>query len=503
MSEYVKTSDVRVWLIKNRAGPANAPDYEGCWMATGVSYPKSDPTIIKCPDPSTSGKFQTVGKVPGVKGMPEATIKAKYKTDASDLFSVFRTGCDADLQFHIGPCLNHQDFNGFGQGKVVVIEAAEIGNYGVGDLGALEEGDQSPVMEETPFKGENLYEILPIAFEEQAEDEAVQEILAIMVCDAVSCGACEDPSDGCEKVFALTITVGGSPGAPAEIIYTGDAGTTWSDTEIDTLGADEDPDDMACVGRYLVVISNDSDSHHYAIRSEILAGTETWAEVGTGYVAAGSPKACFAISPRHFWVVGDGGYVYFSQDITASVSVQTAGTVTTEDLLAIHGYDTENLVAVGENNAVIVTENGGDTWAAITGPNAGANLTAVWMHGKNTWFVGCNDGTIWYTIDGGTNWTQKTLPNQASLTSIEDIKFSTPTVGWIAAKLSNIAHPLAGYIYRTIDGGYTWYVAPEGNTSLPANDYINEIAVCEANPNIIWAGGLADDGSDGIIVKGA
>lgn len=496
MGTIFDTTKTRVWTIKNRAGPDHAPEYQSCMKASSPSRPLGEATIVTCPDPLSYGQFKTVGKIPGERGAPGITLMSRYTNDLSDLLEFNRKGCDFDIQVFLGACRNPQDFNE-GWEKKLIIEGAAPGEWSIGDLGALEQGDQAVINDEMPCKGEEMYEVKRVIMEEHAESENVQEVLAIMVCDRISCGACDDPSDGCEKVFALTITVGGSPGAKAEIIYTGDAGTVWGDTEVDTLDADKDPSDMACVGANLVVISNDDDSLHWANMSDILAGTETWAEVTTGFVAAGSPNAIVSVSPRHTWIVGDGGYVYNTEDPTNSVTVQTAGTVTTNDLNNLHAYDMENVVAVGDSNTVIYTRNGGDAWYSVTGPNAGVDLRCVWMHSPDVWFVGCDDGTLWYTVDAGVNWTQKVLPNQTNIDIIKDIKFSTPSVGWLAATLTTPS----GRIYRTTNGGYSWYVAPEGGLNIPANDRIVEIAICEYDPNIIYAGGLADDGSDGIIIK--
>ena len=497
---YPNTAETRVWSIKWRAGPANVPIYQGCWMAGSITRPKGEPTIVTCPDPNQFGAFKIVDKIPGELGLPEVTVTARYVQDASDLLKFLSQGCDVDLQMHIGRCKNPQDYLE-GWDKILVLEAAQPGDYSVADFGALEQGDQNPINEEMPFRGEELYEILKMAYEEQAKTEAELEVIAIIICDAISCGLCAIPSDGCDVVFALTASIGASPGAAAEVIFTGDGGTIWGDTLITTLPGGRDPSDLACVGINLIVISQDDDSLHYAPTSDILEGTETWTEVTIGFEATGSPIAIISLSPRHTWIVAENGYVYFTEDPTAGVTVQTPGSVTTEDLLAIHGYDINNLVAVGENDTVIVTRNGGDTWAVPTNtPNDGVNLTAVWMRGPDEWFVGAADGTLWYTLDAGLNWTQKVLPGQATITSIQDIKFSTPTVGYIAAYASGT--PI-GRILRTISGGNEWYVSPEGNIALPPNDRINEIAICEADPNIIYAGGLADDGEDGIVLKGA
>lgn len=495
------TGKTRVWTIKNRAGPANAPAYQSCMKAGSPSRPMGEPQLIRCPDPLNYGKFETVGKIPGELGTPEITLQSRYTEDLSALLEMNRLGCDADVQVHVGRCSDPQDFNS-GWEKILVLEAAAPGDWSVSDFGALEPGEQAVINEEMPFRGEEMYEIMKITFGEYAESETVQEIIKVVICDSISCGECEGQSDGCNKIFALTLAVGGSPGAIAEVIYTDDGGTTFGDTEIDTLDVDKDPIDMACVGLNLVVISHDDDSIHWAPKADILDGTETWTEVTEGIVAAGSPNCIISLTPRHTWIGGDGGYIYFTEDPTTSVTPQTTGDVITENVLCMHAYDLNNVIAgtsatIAGTNSVMYTRNGGDTWAVVNGPNGTEDIHAVWMLGKYTWLVGMADGTLYYTLDSGTNWTQKVLPGQTILADIADIQFSTPTVGWLAATTTTPQ----GRVYRTVDGGYSWYVAPEGTATITANDQIDSIATCDADPNLIWAGGLADDGTDGILLK--
>ena len=83
---------------------------------------------------------------------------------------------------------------------------------------------------------------------------------------------------------------------------------------------------------------------------------------------------------------------------------------------------------------------------------------------------------------------------------------SLPTVG--AAGLSEHdpglpARP-AGRILKTTDGGNSWYVAPEDPTkAIPTNDYVAKLAVCAYEPNVVFGGGLAGNGTDGFLVKGS
>ncbi|GAF79295.1 unnamed protein product, partial [marine sediment metagenome] len=115
-----------------------------------------------------------------------------------------------------------------------------------------------------------------------------------------------------------------------------------------------------------------------------------------------------------------------------------------------------------------------------------------------TWFVGTNTGGLYLTEDSGLTWanTQGALP--VTINEVDEIIFFDDTVGYMSAR-DGAAHSL---IFRTIDGGATWYVLPEGSGTIPDNDQINMLAVC-ADQNIVWGGGLGADGADGIIVKAA
>ena len=489
----------RVWFIPFSASPTNVPSYEGLAAAGTPDWSLGDITPIHIPDPDTYGKFLVAGKVRGDQALPTINVMWRYSLDrASALDRIVRNGCDHDIQVHMGQCRNPQDFN-VGWDKILILEKAGPTNWGLsGDLGALQPSDRSVINEVVPFAGENMYHVYPMVYAEDAAAEIVQEIVDVLICDNITCGQCGLPSNGCDRVLALTLSAGGSPGLPAEIIFSEDGGLTYSDTNISTLAANEDPNEMACVSTNLVVVSEDSDSLHHAPLADIFAGTETWSEVITGFVPTNGPLAIHNEGPRHTWIVGENGFVYFSSDPTASVVVQEAGVATTNNLTSVHAYDINNVVAVGVLNTVLLTRNGGDTWVSITGPNPATNLNTIWMRTPEEWLIGDAAGQLWYTLDGGATWIEKTFPG-SSTGEVRDIHFATNSVGFMA---HDTAVP-AGRILRTIDGGFSWSVEPLGNSPMPANDRYNKVAPCIADPNILWAGGLADDGVDGILVKGA
>lgn len=492
-----QTGYSRVFAIPYRAGPTNQPIYEGFWKAEGLSWKQGDIKPIRYPSPTSYDKFITAGKIRGETGLPEIKIMAKFTDDVSDFLKLTRQGCDVDIQVHFGLCANPQDFNG-GWTKVAVLEGAAITDYSLGNMGALEPSERAQIDESVPLTGEDYYEILRMIYSELASTQVVQEVLDIKVCDAVQCGLCGIVSDGCQYLFALTAAHQGSPGRNAELLISQNGGVSWAVSYITSIPATSDPVQLNCVGVNVVVTSQEGANLSYAPIADLWAGTETWTSVTTGIVASSEPGAMFTLGPTLTWLVGKLGYIYFTADPTAGVSVQDAGVATAQNLSAIHGWDSDNLVAVGASNAVVFTNDGGVTWASVTGPNVGVVLNTVFMRGQLEWWVGDAAGKVWYTINGGQSWTQKLVP-KTGLGQVRHIIFSTPSVGYIS-----IDNGTAGFLLRTIDGGWDWFTTPETSlhASLPTNSKLNKVATC-ADPNITFAAGNKIAAGDGVIIKGA
>lgn len=506
INDIVKTGDTRVFTIQWRAGPTHVPEYQAATKAMASSRPYGDVTPVQLPSQIAFDQFDDVDEIRGARGRITIPLMAQYLPSLSTFLRLAEIGCPLDIAVPIGACKDPRDFNLGWDTKKLVFEDVAITSHGLSELGALESGERAKITESIEASARVRYELKRLNFQSVAGTQIVQEVVDIRVCDAQTCGDCGLPSDGSRVVFAITLSAGGSPGLPAELLFTDDYGGTWQDTNVSTLLPTEDPEELSCVGDNMVVIisTNADESLHWASIIDILNGAETWAKVTTGFVATKGPQAIFSLSPRNTWMVGKGGYIYFTDDPANGVEVQDAGVSTIQDLNDIHGYDLLNLVAVGASNAVLVTRDGGNTWGSVTGPAVGVVLNTVFMKSANEWWVGTAGGKLFYTIDAGTNWAEKAFAGSGA-GQVRHIEFATDSVGFIA---HDTAAPL-GRIFRTDDGGYSWYRDSQGtNIGFPDNDRINRVAtaqgaVPQVSANVLYGAGLAGNATDGIIVKGA
>jgi len=489
MVELIHSDYSRVFLLEGGAGPSIDPQYMSLWKAGAISWDQGDTTIVYIPDPDHYQKFVAAGKIAGEPYNPEIALAARYTLDKSKLLALLRHGCDHVLQVHFGTCRNPRDANA-GWDKIVVLMDASVGSYGTGDLGALEPSQRAQVDEDSSFRGSDLYEIMRLVFAQKAAAETTEEVLDIAFGSADQCLAICVSVEG--KILLAIMTPVAY--AKARYIFSDDGGLTWTDGSVTSAAADDILPAIINIGSYVVVLNRTADAFEYCEQVDLIAGAPTWAQVSTGFVGVGSPNAIFSAGPATSWIVGDGGYVYKLTNVADGVVVQDAGSATAQNLAAVHGMDENSIMAVGADNAVIYTTNGGLNWVAVTGPAAGVNLTACWMLNALTWLVGDAAGKLWYTTDGGTTWAEKVFTG-CGAGSIADLKFMDDgLVGYMA---HTTAAP-AGRILRTIDGGSSWYVLPEGTGSIPANLAINALAVGN-DANVVFGGGLVT-GSAGIIV---
>lgn len=493
----MQTGYSRVFLLEGRAKPSTIPSYQSQLKMTGLSQAFGDVTKIEIPDPDNYDGYLEVDSIRGTTERMTTSLVGRYAAAIrSTLLRIAREGCSCDVQLHIGECTDPSAFNTFT--KSVILEDVIITNWGTEDLGALGSDERAKADETADISVREAYEVVPLTFGLKGGAIITKEVVDIVIYDTKSCGSCGTYSDGCQQIYSVGKSAGGSPSTPSDVVYSLDGGVNWLAHDVDTLSTEE-PKGIAGVGDYIVVVSAGAAAYglHYALISQFEAGTDpSFTRVATGIVATGKPNAIFSLGRKAF-IVGDLGYVYYTEDPTSGVTVLDAGSATSTNLLDVYAYDEDHAIAVGNSGVVIHTVDK-TTWASAAAwpTHAGINLTSCCMRSQTEWWVTTSAGTLYYTTNSGASWTQKVLPGTTP-TSLKDVKFSTASVGYVTGVVSS-----HGRIWRTIDGGYSWFVLPESGT-MPATDAFNALAPCKYDANFVVAGGLADDGSDGAIALGS
>lgn len=482
----------RVFLIEDRARPDHAPVYQSMFAGGSLEQAFGDITSIEIPSSRRYGDFDEIGVIRGAVERATTSITGRYAGDlASTILRITRRKCPLDVQFHFGFCTDPTIFNIFT--KAVVFEDADIIKVATSEVGSLDSGGHAVIDETADVAAKDWYEIVPLNDAERGEDITTKALTDVVICDTVGCSDCGEESSGCEKIYAISLAEAGSPGTPADVVYSLDGGITWFAHDIDTLGAAEDPSGIACVGDYVVVISADSNSIHYVLRREIKAALDpVFQENTTGFVTGGAPNDIWSTGRRAF-IVGANGYIYILEDPALGVEVVDAGVAVSDNLLAVHAPTDSFAVAVGENGAIARTVNGTHWETVLPRPvGVGVNLNCVWVKSRLVWLIGTSDGRLLYTTDGGSSFTVKGFPGSGSGV-VHDIAFSTPTVGYIS---HSTALP-SGRILRTFSGGHSWVILPEGEDP-PYVQQINAIAACW-EPNFVVGVGQTGGGSATVV----
>ena len=488
-----QTGHGRVFFQAGGSGPGSVAKYKGHARVTGFSHSTGDLTPVGIPSEEQYDEFEIIDEVRGDEDLPSASVVTRFGLAEF----VLGQRCKFDIHLHYGRCDRPVNFNG-GWEMGIIFERAGFTTKSSDDLTAMEASERAQILITGEFSARKMWVIKNMTVAEKAAAHVTREVVKILIADHPSCGDCGWLSDGNKRLIYVAKGSGAaSPGLSAEVGISADTGATWDQHDITTLAVDEQPSDAVVVGDYLVIVSNDSNSIHFALLSDL----DSWTEITTGLVAAGRPNAIFRLSDSYVWIVGDAGYIYFSEDVIAGVEVQEDGTASGGEALSdIHMSSTQEGVAVGAAGTVLVTRNGGIVWAtAETSPTVDG-LNCVWARTPYQWLVGSNGGSMYYTKDGGVTWAEQSFPGSGT-GQVRDISFAERASSPCGFMVHDLDTP-RGRIFRSIDGGNSWYVLPEGAGTIPANDRFNSVAAGFGG-NFVLAGGLGEDALDGIVVVGS
>lgn len=487
-----KAGQFRVFVQEAGSSPVNPYVYVGCLSLGGFQQDLGTGDPILCPSSEVRGVYDIVDTTSPPPALPTTDITQHMDRNLQDFWwDLRRRRCKFNMVVVGSNCAAPDDINDFT--SKILAKSVALTAFNTGAFNTL---DADAVIDITGSLQLGAFDrFLPMTFGEKADTSVFAEALDGIFADKIQCGDCGNPSDGCQKMYVLTGVIAASPALSAQLVHSKNGGAIWLTDDISTL-ATKAASALANIGNRIVVVSNADLAHHYKLQATIDAGTSgSWSRVSGGYVTAKGPNAIWSKSPSESYVAANGGYVYFMGNPAAAVTVLTDGSVTVQNLNDIRGKG-RTVVAVGASNAVILSENGGDTFSLVTGPAVGVALNTLEVVTSSIWWVGTANGKVFYTTDKGVSWTEAT-PDSA-ITAVDSIRFVDELVGYMAVETSGSPR-----IYRTSDNGYSWHYDGSYVGGVPGALRYNFVIPCPNNYNLLLAGGIKSVGTDGIVAMGA
>lgn len=460
-----------------------------CSRMGGITEPLGDVAWSECQDPEESGQFipdqETVGSPQAV------TTSLIMKKSVQNALQNRLKKCRWDVDARYQVCAGRDDpFNWQNIDRLCGARLTELTTDDESAYASTDEGEV--IVTGAATAPPPLIHIWRLTAGFKATDLILGNIVFVTKCQGERCAGDCGPAEDC-FLIAGTVAVGGSP----YLLVSDTAGVSWTADPFDGTGGKPDWTNMtdgACLPSLHIVVSHDDGEYAWATDVD---GTWTTvaADVDGTLLSAHPPNAVAIWSPSNVYIVGDDGYIWKSTNGGASIVVSDAGDATLEDLLDVAFITDRRVVAVGANNAIVLTENNGVTWTAVIGPPAKALVTInrILPLDRYRWIIGYADGSVFVTDDGGMTWDE----DESFATALASVN-GMAECGCGRIMLVGEDNDGDGVVYESVDAGSPgrWFIhdLPAGAYTAPFND----VVCCDANHWIVvgdTSGYLSDYGA--------
>lgn len=486
--EAFTTKDGAAWI--QTGGPNTQPQYLGCVDVDTLEEPGGlIDTLYRCFNPDGSG-----WRIVNATITPPDPVTTTLTTYIGEVASYLENlSCPVTLFFHSRDTGKADIFTNYK--RSFVLGTAYVGDKSVSNV----------VMREEDTQGEQAFSISALppvhrVYNVQAVRNTITSTIAlnnITFCNAAKCASDSGPAQAiCDTGYATGDAPVGSASTSTDVLYTSDGGATWTATSTDPFAAAEDINGLVCfpltatVTR-VVVARGETDAGNPAEIGYSDDNGTTWTNVDVGstngqYVLG--PEGLFAYDQYNIWMVTNSGYIYASNDGCATWETQDAGAATSNGLYCVHAPSNRTVWAAGASDTILRSLDGGSTWSAVTATGAGATINSIFAFDSQRAWVATANGRLYFTLDGGTTWTRRRFSGDTA-GSAKSVKFYNSLVGFM---VHDTAAPV-GRVFRTIDGGYTWELI-----TTPTNAGLNGLTIC--GNNAAWAVGEVSS-TYGMMVK--
>lgn len=470
--QHYTASQASLWI--QTQGPNSAVAYLGCHELDDISEEGGDSENIYCPDPAGPGKFRVVGTIES----GATTVTTSVLTDVTDIRDYLERVRGKFTLFVNKVASGRLDVFTNAE-RVFILRNASVTSKTLSDLAKRTPDDNARSTQSFDLSAEELLRYFDLVMSRQG-------IASTTAVNAVS--FCNEPRDRTDELPALEVAQIGFAALDGNEVLKTTNGATWTATSAAPFSTSDVVQAITCFEmgrdqtRVVVALGTTKAGAPPKIAYTDDSGA-TWTVVEVNAVNAEfipTPHALFAVDRNNMWVGLDSGKVYFSGDGGVTWTLQTTAAITSNaDIRCLHFTDPEVGWLCSDAGVVARTVDAGLSWAAVTVPEAATQLNVVRAFDRNRAWVGTNGGKLWYTLDGGETWTQRSFLGSGT-GAIADIKFLNDLVGYVVRTAAGVS-----YVLTTIDGGYSWRpmdaVTNSGINSLFVADLYNVIFAGEAN----------------------
>lgn len=428
-------------------GPNTKPVYLGQHSVGDLTEPLGDETITYKPDPAASGRYVPKNSYTGQPGSVTVTIETDMRKTADYLEGL--ANCVVPVYFHKVLCGRRDVFSNFDRTFAMM---ARVTQRTIGNFISKSATDENETTQSFALASKALLRFFNLQASRVSIAET-EDVTGITIGGEERCaGACGAASKLTDTMFAATKALTGSATNKANVLKSLNS-AAWTATSSDPFTGGEDIQGIVSfkVGKTTTRVLVARGTTDVAAPAEVAYSDDagvTWFTKNVGstngeYVSNG--HALFALDQYHIWLGTDGGRIYFSNDGGITWTVQENATISATDVVGISFYDTDIGFAVYTGGEVAKTSDGSSStasWTATTVSGSTAAMDIATISQYSVWVAG-TDG-LFYTSDAGSTWASR-----ASY-AVAAVDFYSELMGVAVGSATS------GLIYYTVNGGYDW-----------------------------------------------